>query len=86
MPRRGALGLLGRVLTRQEPFEERMHPVPTDLARNKERAEAFSRAWRRHVGPGGLVFTQRTEEGREARAVAASSDGGYETLVRDVWV
>jgi hypothetical protein len=85
-PRRGALGLLGRVLTRQAPFDERMHPVPADLARKKERAEAFARSWRRHVGPGRLVFTQRTEEGREARAGAASSDGGYETLVRDVWV
>ena len=61
-------------------------PRPADLARNKERAEAFARAWRRHVGPGRLVFTQRSEEGREARAEAASADGGYETLVRDVWV
>lgn len=85
-PRRGALGLLGRVLVRRPPFEERLHPVPQDLARNKERAEAFSRAWRRAVGPGRLVFTQRSDEGREARAEAASADGGYETLVRDVWV
>ena len=85
-PRRGALGLLGRVLTRRPPFDERLHPVPVDLARKKERAAAFSRAWRRHVGPGRLVFTQRTDEGRAARAEAASSDGGYETLVRDVWV
>ena len=85
-PRRGALGLLGRVLTRRAPFDERLHPVPKDLARNKERAEAFARAWARNVGPGRLVFTQRSEEGREARAEAASADGGYETLVRDVWV
>ena len=85
-PRRGALGLLGRVLTRRPPFDERLHPVPKDLARNKERAEAFAQAWSRHVGPGRLVFTQRSEEGREARAEAASADGGYETLVRDVWV
>src|SRR3954452_87566 len=85
-PRRGALGLLGRVLTRKPPFEERLHPVPADLARNKERAEAFAGAWRRHVGPGRLVFTQRSEEGHEARAEAASAEGGYETLVRDVWV
>ena len=70
-PRRGALGLLGRVLTRRPPFDERLHPVPADLARRKERAEAFARAWRRHVGPGRLVFTQRTDEGREARAEAA---------------
>ena len=85
-PRRGATALLGRVLLRRPPFDERLHPVPADLARRKERAEAFARAWRRHVGPGRLVFTQRSEEGREARAEAASSDGGYETLVRDVWV
>ena len=85
-PRRGAIALLGRVLTRRAPFDERLHPVPADLARRKERAEAFARAWRRHVGPGRLVFTQRSEEGRELRAEAASSDGGYETMVRDVWV
>jgi hypothetical protein len=85
-PRRGAFGLLGRVLTRRPPFDERLHPVPADLARNKERAEAFARAFRRHLGPGRLVFTQRSEAGHEARAEAAASDGGYETLVRDVWV
>ncbi|HET6549352.1 MAG TPA: hypothetical protein VFG79_12885, partial [Solirubrobacter sp.] len=85
-PRRGALGLLGRVLTRRPPFEERLHSVPSELGRRKERAEAFARAWRRHVGPGRLVFTQRSEEGREARAEAAAESSGYETLIRDVWV
>jgi superfamily II DNA or RNA helicase len=85
-PSVGAGALLGRVLARRPPFEERLHPVPADLARKKERAEAFARAWRKHVGPGRLVFTQRSEEGREARAEAASEDGGYETLLRDVWV
>jgi hypothetical protein len=82
----GAWGLLGRVLRRQPPFAERLHPVPADLARHKDRAEAFLRGWRRHVGPGRLVFTQRSEEGREARAAAAAEDGGYETLLRDVWL
>jgi hypothetical protein len=82
----GGWALLGRVLRRRPPFGERLHPVPADLARNKERAEAFHRAWRRQVGPGRLVFTQRSEEGREARAEAAAEDGGYETLLRDVWV
>jgi hypothetical protein len=33
-----------------------------------------------------LVFTQRTDEGRRARAAAAAEDGGYETVVRDIWV
>jgi superfamily II DNA or RNA helicase len=85
-PGAGALTLLGRVLVRRPPFPVRHHPVPADLARRKERAEAFARAWRRHLGPTGLVFTQRSEEGRRARAEAAAEDGGYETLVRDVWV
>ena len=85
-PGAGALTLLGRVLVRKPPFPIRQHPVPADLARRKERAEAFARAWRRHLGPTGLVFTQRSEEGRRARAEAAAEDGGYETLVRDVWV
>jgi superfamily II DNA or RNA helicase len=85
-PGAGAPALLGRVLTRRPPFPVRHHPVPADLARRKERAEAFARAWRRHLGPTGLVFTQRSEEGRRARAEAAAEDGGYETLVRDVWV
>ena len=82
----GASRLLGRVLTRRPPFPERLHPVPHDLARRKERAEAFHRAWRRRMGPGRLVFTQRSDEGREARASVAGEDGGYDTLVRDIWV
>jgi hypothetical protein len=82
----GALTLLGRVLTRRPPFPVRHHPVPTDLGRRKERAEAFARAWSKHVGRTELTFTQRTDEGRRARAEAAADDGGYETVVRDIWV
>jgi hypothetical protein len=85
-PEAGAATLLGRVLRRRPPFPARHHPVPADLGRNKERAEAFARAWSRHLGPTGLVFTQRSDEGRRARAEAAAQDGGYETLVRDIWV
>jgi hypothetical protein len=85
-PDAGAVALLTRVLTRRPPFPVRHHPVPADLGRNKERAEAFARAWSRRVGPTDLVFTQRTDEGRRARAEAAAEDGGYETVVRDIWV
>jgi hypothetical protein len=85
-PGAGAATLLGRVLTRRPPFPARHHPVPEDLARRKERAEAFARAWSKQVGPTELVFTQRSDEGRRARAEAAAEDGGYETLVRDIWV
>jgi hypothetical protein len=82
----GAAALLGRVLRRRAPFPERLHPVPADLASHKHRAEAFARAFHRRLGPGRLIFTQRSEAGREARAEAAGEDGGYETVVRDVWV
>jgi superfamily II DNA or RNA helicase len=82
----GAFSLLGRVLRRRPPFPERLHPVPADLATHKPRAEAFARAFHRRLGPGRLIFTQRSEEGREARAEAAGADGGYETVVRDIWV
>jgi len=85
-PDAGAATLLGRVLRRRPPFPSRHHPVPADLARKKERAEAFTRAWCKHLGPAELVFTQRSDEGRRARAEAAADDGGYETLLRDVWV
>ena len=85
-PSAGAAALLGRVLLRRPPFPLRHHPVPADLGRRKERAEAFARAWAHHLGPARLVFTQRTDEGRQARAAAAADDGGYETVVRDIWV
>jgi hypothetical protein len=85
-PDAGAGALLGRVLTRRPPFPVRHHPVPDDLGRRKERAEAFARAWSKQVGPTELVFTQRTDEGRRARAEAAAHDGGYETVLRDIWV
>ncbi len=85
-PSAGAAALLGRVLLRRPPFPVRHHPVPADLGRHKERAEAFARAWAHHLGPTRLVFTQRTDEGRQARAAAAAEDGGYETVVRDIWV
>ena len=39
------------------------HPVPTELARNKERADCFAERWREYVGGGELLYT-RTAEGR----------------------
>ncbi len=85
-PDAGVGALLGRVLTRRPLFPVRHHPVPDDLGRHKERAEAFARAWSKQVSPTELVFTQRSDEGRRARAEAAAEDGGYEAVVRDIWV
>ena len=60
-PRRGALGLLGRVLTRRPPFDERLHPVPEGPgaqqgARGGLRARLEPP---RRAGPAGLHPAQR---------------------------
>jgi hypothetical protein len=71
----GGSKLLGRVLRRAATGAERLHPVPADFARDEQRTEAFARAWAKHVGPGRVL----EEPGR-------APDGGYETLIREVWV
>ena len=72
--------LLGRVLRRAATSgAERLHPVPADFARDEQRTEAFARAWGKHVGPGPRCS-------RSPRGRARPPDGGYETLVREVWV
>jgi hypothetical protein len=65
---------LGRVLRR--PSGERVHPVPADFARDEQRTAAFVRAWNKHVAPGTVLEAEGSRP----------PDGGYETLVRDVWV
>lgn len=41
-----------------------VHPVPSLLGRNRERAQAFHRSWNRHVSPGELHYA-RSEEGKQ---------------------
>jgi hypothetical protein len=57
-----------------------------EAGRRKDRAEAFARAWRRWLGPTELLFTHRTEAGRDALALAGSQPVDYETSTRKVWV
>jgi superfamily II DNA or RNA helicase len=83
---RSPLEALFRAATFREPFERRWVEVPSDLGRRKERAEAFARAWRRWLGPSELVFTQRTEEGKAARAAAGAQAADYQALRRRVWL
>src|SRR6266516_2413795 len=73
--------LLLRLLTRRALF-----PVPGDLGRRKDRAEAFARAWRQWLGPSDLVFTHRTQAGHAALAQAVAQSTDYETSARKVWV
>lgn len=84
-PRRSPLALLGRTLRRRPPFERRWAAVPDDFGRRKERAEVFARAWQRWLGPTELRFTQRSEDGKEALAMANAQAAEYETSMRRVW-
>jgi hypothetical protein len=60
--------------------------VPDDFGRRKERAEVFTRAWERWLGPTELVFTQRSAAGRKALAEAQAQAEEYETSARRIWV
>jgi hypothetical protein len=73
-------------MTFREPFERRWSEVPSDLGRRKARAEVFARAWRRWLGPSELVFTQRTAEGKEARAAAGAQSADYQAVRRRIWL
>ena len=83
---RSAAHALVRVVTFREPFERRWIEVPSDLGRRKERAEVFAGAWRRWLGPTELMFTQRTEEGRTARAAAGAQSPDYQAVQRRIWL
>jgi hypothetical protein len=83
---RSPLQALLRAVTFRAPFESRWVEVPADLARRKDRAEAFAAAWQRWLGPSSLVFTQRSDEGRAARAVAGAQASDYDAATRGVWL
>jgi hypothetical protein len=85
-PDRGGVALLGLTLARRRRFDELWHAVPDDLGRNRARAAAYAKAWKRWLGPSRLMFTQRSDEGRRALADAASQLFEYETHGRQVWV
>ncbi|HEX8123077.1 MAG TPA: hypothetical protein VF549_17635 [Solirubrobacteraceae bacterium] len=59
-------------------------PVPSDLARRRERADAFHAAWRRWCGPSELVYAHEGARGTELAALAAAA-GGLQTQRRRIW-
>jgi superfamily II DNA or RNA helicase len=81
--------VISRLVARDGPWP-RLTPVwhgaPADLGRARARAEAFALAWQEWLGPSELRFTQRTDAGREARALAAAEGGGWDVRRRTVWV
>jgi hypothetical protein len=75
--RRVATSLVGR--------RTAWHAVPADLARRKERAEAFHVAWQRWLGKGELVYCHGTDARARALAVQAASLAPLETQRRRIW-
>jgi len=61
------------------------HPVPADLARRKDRAEAFHAAWRRWMGAGELVYCHGADARGKDLAVQASHVPSLETQRRRIW-
>ena len=61
------------------------HAVPADLARRKERAEAFHAAWRRWMGKGELVYCHGADPRGRDLAVQASGVAPLETQRRRIW-
>ncbi len=64
------------------PYGRAWHPVPSDLARNRTRADAYSAAWATWLGPGELRYTVS-----DADALAPAATGGdWESQTRQLWV
>ena len=85
-PASGPLRLTIRLLRRKPPFESQWVPVPDDFGASKQRAEAYARSWRRWLGPGELTFTQRSQAGRQAAALAQAQGADYQISSRRIWV
>ncbi|MEA2127019.1 MAG: hypothetical protein QOI80_3801 [Solirubrobacteraceae bacterium] len=64
------------------PYERAWHPVPSDLGRNRTRADAYAAAFGRWLGPGELRYTVTDAEAL-APATAASD---WEAQTRQLWV
>jgi hypothetical protein len=61
------------------------HAVPADLARRKERAEAFRAAWQRWMGKAELVYCHGTGARGRDLAVQASSVAPLDTQRGRIW-
>jgi hypothetical protein len=86
-PDAGPWRAFGRSLRRPggDGLTRRWHPVPTDLGRNKTRAEAYLAAWRIWVSPdAGLCFTQGDDAGRRALLEAIATPAGFAVNRRTV--
>jgi hypothetical protein len=61
------------------------HAVPDDLGVNRQRADAFAKAWARHVGGGELIHT-RSDDGWRALLEARATERPTATsLIYERW-
>ncbi len=61
------------------------HPVPADLARRKDRAEAFRAAWQRWLGASELVYCHGADARGKELAAEALHGPVLETQRRRIW-
>jgi superfamily II DNA or RNA helicase len=62
------------------------HPVPGDLGRRRDRAEAYRAAFTRWLGPGELLYVPSSEGGRAALATASAAPEDFEAQRRVLWL
>ena len=82
---RSRAGLRWRALLGMPTLDVSWHPVPSDLATHRDRADAFHRAWTRWLGAGEMLFAGRTDEGRAARTDAIAAKPDHLASRRTVW-
>ncbi|MDO8186591.1 DEAD/DEAH box helicase family protein [Conexibacter sp. JD483] len=76
-----------RAIAGREQPELHWHPVPSDLGRNRARADAYANAWRAQVAPEGtLQYTGGSEEGRALLLRATDEPAAYAASHRTLWV
>ena len=74
------LGLIGR-----ETVLETWHPVPSVLASNRDRADAYLLAWRRWVGEGEVRYARSPEGEGITRAVRDIDPWRLTSAIRLHW-
>lgn len=84
-PRARPLSLLVRTLLRRPAFQKQWVPVPHDFGRVKDRAQAFTKAWGKWLGPAELQFIPGSTIGHDLAASIDADRRDYETASRTVW-
>jgi hypothetical protein len=86
-PATGHRYVLSRPLAGDWPrYGRAWHPVPADLGRRRDRAQAYRAAFTRWLGPGDLLYVPNAADGAAALAAASSAPETYEAQQRRLWL